>query len=92
MQSTTVKVPFSLPDQKVLDIEIVVYYRPAWYPFKRRDAFRFITKVAPDGQIYWVRRPASSPYPGSEMLNINDVLSATSNTLTRLTKRANYEW
>ncbi|MDT7806777.1 MAG: hypothetical protein QOJ70_590 [Acidobacteriota bacterium] len=67
MQSTTVKVPFSLPDEKVLDIAIVIYYRPAWYPFRRREAFRFVTKVAADGQIHWLPRPDSTPRFGAKM-------------------------
>jgi hypothetical protein len=61
MRSGTMKVPLSMPEEQNLDIEIVVNYRPAWYPFARQESFRFITKVASDGQIYWLPRPDSAP-------------------------------
>ncbi len=49
----------SMPEEGDLDIEIIIYFCPAWYPFKRRESFRFITKVASDGQIHWLPRPDS---------------------------------
>ncbi len=63
MRTGTMKIPLSLPGEEDLDIEIVVSYRPAWYPFRRQETFRFITKVAADGQIRWLPRPDTAPDP-----------------------------
>lgn len=57
LRSATMKIPLSMLEEEDLDIEIIVHYRPAWYPFARRESFRFITKVSSDGEIHWVPRP-----------------------------------
>ncbi|HKQ06192.1 MAG TPA: hypothetical protein VJ464_13740 [Blastocatellia bacterium] len=66
MKSATVDLGYSVPPSmepvQDLDIEVVVYFRPAWYPFERRESFRFVTQVAADGQIQWLPRPDSKPY------------------------------
>jgi hypothetical protein len=59
MRSATVTMPFSMPEVEDLDVEVNVYYRPAWYPFGRKETFRFITKRSSDGQIHWLPRPDS---------------------------------
>ena len=57
MRSGTMRIPYSMPNEDNLDIVIIVWYRPAWYPFMRHESFRFITRTASDGQIHWVSRP-----------------------------------
>jgi len=61
MKSATKKCPFNvtgLPDQ---DIDIVVHYRPAWYPFSHDESFRFVTRVCEDGTFQWVPRADANP-------------------------------
>ena len=58
MKSGTMEITMPLELRKrYLDIEILVDYRPEWYPFKRKESFRFITKVTADGKIYWLPKP-----------------------------------
>lgn len=59
MKSATFQCMLSLPAQDDLDIYIIVYYRPAFYPFKRRQAFRFVSTTSSDGQLQWLPRPES---------------------------------
>lgn len=61
MRSGTMKFPFSMAGEEDLDVEIIVHYRPAWYPFDRQESFRFITKAAADGRIHWLPRPDTAP-------------------------------
>ncbi len=55
------EIPMSIPGEEDLDVEIVVHYHPAWYPFNCEESFRFITKVASDGQFHWLPRPDKAP-------------------------------
>lgn len=59
MKSTTFQCMLSLPVEDGLDIFLIVYYRPAFYPFKRRQAFRFVSTTSSDGQMQWLPRPES---------------------------------
>ena len=65
MKSATMEFPFSAPGEENVDVEVVIYYRPAWYPFGRRDAFRFVTKAGADKQLHWLPRPDSTSDPKS---------------------------
>ena len=58
MQSATFHFPFSNPKdpQRNLDFDILVYYRPAWYPFTRQEHFRFVTKRSGKG-FTWLPLP-----------------------------------
>jgi len=57
LRSTTLELPFSAPGEDDIDIEIIVDYRPAWFPFTRHESFRFVSKVGKDGQVHWLPRP-----------------------------------
>lgn len=59
MKSATFQCMYSLPDEDRLGLYIIVYHRPAYYPFKRREAFRFVTTKLSDGQIQWLPQPES---------------------------------
>jgi hypothetical protein len=59
MKSAAFQCMLSLPVEDNLDIFIIVYYRPAFYPFKRRQAFRFVSTTSSDGQMQWLPQPES---------------------------------
>jgi hypothetical protein len=40
-----------------LDVDFMVYYRPAFYPFSQQESFRFTSHVSTDGQVQWFPRP-----------------------------------
>ena len=44
------------------DVELVVHYRPALYPFEQEESFRFSSRSDSEGRIYWLPRP-DSPSP-----------------------------
>ena len=56
-RSGSMRIPYSMPNEEDLDIMVIVWYRPAWYPLMRYETFRFVTRAASDGQIHWVERP-----------------------------------
>jgi hypothetical protein len=66
MKSATFQCMLSLPVEDGLDIFIIVYYRPAFYPFKRRQAFRFVSTTSSDGQMQWLPQPESDYDDDSE--------------------------
>jgi hypothetical protein len=56
MKSATVQCqPMSVTNE--LDVDIMVYYRPAFYPFSQQESFRFTSHVSTDGQVHWFPRP-----------------------------------
>jgi hypothetical protein len=57
MRSATLTFPLSVPGMENIDIDIVVFYKPAWWPFTKRETFRFTTKTANDGSFHWLPRP-----------------------------------
>ena len=65
MKSATVQCD-TLGQRNDLDVDIVVHYRPAFYPFEQQESFRFTSHVSNDGQIHWFPRPDadSKVYPG----------------------------
>jgi hypothetical protein len=65
MKSATVQCD-TLSVRNDLDVDIVVHYRPAFYPFEQRESFRFTSRVANDGQVHWFPRPDadSRVFPG----------------------------
>jgi hypothetical protein len=60
MKSATVDFGFKGLYSREMDIDIFVWYRPAWYPFKHRESFRFVTRVSDDGQVQWLPSPESN--------------------------------
>lgn len=59
--SEMLKLPLSMPKEEHLDIEIIVEYRPAWYPIRRKKVFRFVTQLGADGEIRWLPRSDAAP-------------------------------
>jgi hypothetical protein len=52
------KPPYSSPVAKA-DIELHVSYRPAFLPFEKHKAKRFVTSVASDGSLHWMEKAIS---------------------------------
>jgi hypothetical protein len=46
------------------DITVTVYYRPSYWPWRRRSLFRFVTRKKADGHLYWLPEALSSHLPG----------------------------
>lgn len=59
-EAEMMKLPLSLQADS-LDVEILVDYRPAWYPVRRHKVFRFVTRSGSDGQIHWLPRSDAAP-------------------------------
>lgn len=57
LRSATMRPGIQLPGEDDLDVDIIVYFRPSWYPFGRREIFRFVTRTAQTGELQWVPRP-----------------------------------